>query len=215
MVGLEKTSCLIHRCAIYELLYLNGATAAPENLENSLEATAASENLENSMLSLYTAILKFLARAIERSKVEYSRRTRLSPPLIISQITASRRYSQRERLPSTSRMSRTWKKRSNGMPPSPKPIVLSGHTVKVRAMLTLWRYTGRVRELAKAAGRYQHVDIPSWATNRWHSAKTRRYQSSPKISRNWNSHTVSRVQEVRDPGMDIHHPVYESPQADQ
>jgi len=202
LVGLEKTACLIHRCAIYELLYLNGATAA-------------SENLENSMLSLYTAILKFLARAIERSKVEHSRGTRLSLPLILSQITASRRYSQRERLPPTSRMSRTWRKRSNGMPLSPKLIVLSGHTVKMRAMLTLWRYTGGVRELAKAAGRYQHVDVTSWATNRWHPAKTRRYQSSPKISQNCNSHTVSRVQEIRDPAMDIHHPVYEPPQADQ
>jgi len=145
LVGLEKTTCLIHRCAIYELLYLNGATAASENLENSIEATAvsenlensieataASENLENSMLSLYTAILKFLARSIERLRVEYSHRTRLSPPLIISQITTSRRYSQRERLPPTSRMSRTWRKQSSGMPPSPKPIVLSGHTVKMR-----------------------------------------------------------------------------------
>ena len=158
LVGLEKTAYLIDRCAVYELLYLN-------------EATEASRNLEKSMLWLYTAVLKFLAKAIESSKcAKYSRRTRLSPPLIISQITASRRYSQRERLPSTSRMSRTWRKRSNGMPLSPKPIVLTGHTVKMRAMLTLWRYTGGVRELAKAAGRYQHVDVTSWATNRWHPA---------------------------------------------
>ena len=51
LVGLEKTTCLIDRCTIYELLYIN---------ENS----AASKNLEKSILLLYTAILKFLAKAI-------------------------------------------------------------------------------------------------------------------------------------------------------
>jgi len=85
----------------------------------------------------------------------------------------------------------------------------------MRAMLTLWRCTDRVRELAKAAARYRHVDVTPWATNRWHTAKTRRYESSPKNPRNWNSHTVNRGQEIRDPEMDIHHPVYEPPQADQ
>jgi len=65
LVGLEKTACLIDRCAVYELLYLD-------------EATAASGNLEKSMLRLYTAILKFLAKATEKSKcAQYSRRTRL------------------------------------------------------------------------------------------------------------------------------------------
>ncbi|KAI5841657.1 hypothetical protein BZA05DRAFT_344843, partial [Tricharina praecox] len=59
LVGLEKTAYLIHRCAIYELLYFT-------------EATRASKNLELSMLALYVAILKFLAKAIQRSKVEYS-----------------------------------------------------------------------------------------------------------------------------------------------
>ena len=51
LVGLEKTACLIGRCTIYEHLYVN---------ENS----AASKNLEKSILRLYTAILKFLAKAI-------------------------------------------------------------------------------------------------------------------------------------------------------
>jgi len=34
LVGLEKTACLIDRCAVYELLYLNEATEASGNLEN-------------------------------------------------------------------------------------------------------------------------------------------------------------------------------------
>ena len=51
LVGFEKTAYLIGRCTIYEFLYIN---------ENS----AASKNLEKSILRLYTAILKFLAKAI-------------------------------------------------------------------------------------------------------------------------------------------------------
>ncbi|KAI5857243.1 hypothetical protein BZA05DRAFT_332021, partial [Tricharina praecox] len=62
LVGLEKTACIIDRCAIYEFLYLD-------------EATAGSVNLEKSMLRLYTAILKFLAKAIKRSKGEYPYRS--------------------------------------------------------------------------------------------------------------------------------------------
>ena len=78
LVGLEKTAYLIDRCAIYELLYLN-------------EATAASGNPEELMLRLYTVISKFLAKAIESSKcAKYSRRTRLLSPLILSQIATSR-----------------------------------------------------------------------------------------------------------------------------
>ena len=72
LVGLEKTACLIDRCAVYELLYLN-------------EATEASGNLEKSMLRLYTAILKFLAKAIASSKcAKHPRQTRLLSPLIFS-----------------------------------------------------------------------------------------------------------------------------------
>ena len=52
LVGLEKTAYLIDRCTVYELLYTNGGSAA-------------SRNLEKSILRLYTAILKFLAKAIE------------------------------------------------------------------------------------------------------------------------------------------------------
>ena len=51
LVGLEKTACLIDKCTIYELLYTNRFTA--------------SRNLEESILQLYTAILKFLAKAIK------------------------------------------------------------------------------------------------------------------------------------------------------
>ena len=60
LVGLEKTTCLIDRCTIYELLYIN---------ENS----AASKNLEKSLLRLYTAILKFLAKAIRMLDGEHFR----------------------------------------------------------------------------------------------------------------------------------------------
>ncbi|KAA8894561.1 hypothetical protein FN846DRAFT_786170, partial [Sphaerosporella brunnea] len=64
LIGLEKTACIIDRCKIYELLYLNGVSPS-------------SANLEKSMLRLYTAVLKFLAQAIKRSKGKCSRRTRL------------------------------------------------------------------------------------------------------------------------------------------
>ena len=63
LVGLEKTAYHIDRCTIYELLYIN---------ENS----AASKNLEKSILRLYTAILRFLAKAIRVQDGE-SLRTRL------------------------------------------------------------------------------------------------------------------------------------------
>ena len=52
LVGLEKTACLIDRCTVYEVLYTNGESAAPRNLEKSI-------------IRLYTAILKFLAKAIK------------------------------------------------------------------------------------------------------------------------------------------------------
>ena len=52
LVGLEKTACLIDRCTVYEVLYTNGDSAA-------------SKNLEKSILQLYTAILRFLAKAIK------------------------------------------------------------------------------------------------------------------------------------------------------
>jgi len=55
LIGLERIAYLIDRCTVYELLYLH-------------VGTAASVNLERSILSLYTAILKFLARAIQRLK---------------------------------------------------------------------------------------------------------------------------------------------------
>ena len=51
-VGLEKTAWLIDRCTVYEVLYTN-------------RGSAASRNLEKSILRLYTAVLKFLAKAIE------------------------------------------------------------------------------------------------------------------------------------------------------
>ena len=58
LVGLEKTACLIDRCAIYESL--------------CTDDSAASANLEKSILRLYTAILKFLAKSIKISNGKYS-----------------------------------------------------------------------------------------------------------------------------------------------
>ena len=60
LVGLEKTACLIDRCTVYELLYTNGDSAA-------------SKILEMSILRLYTAILKFFAKAIKLLNGKYSR----------------------------------------------------------------------------------------------------------------------------------------------
>ena len=51
LVGLEKTAYLIDRCAAYEVLYIGGGSDA-------------SKTLEESIIRLYTAILKFLAKAI-------------------------------------------------------------------------------------------------------------------------------------------------------
>jgi hypothetical protein len=56
LIGLEKTACIIARCAIYELLYLNRVQ------------TEAADNLEKSTIQLYTEILKFVAKAIAKSK---------------------------------------------------------------------------------------------------------------------------------------------------
>jgi len=64
MLGIEKTACIVDRCAVYEHLHLS-------------EATVASENLEKSISRLYTAILSFLAQAIQRSIGAHYRRTRL------------------------------------------------------------------------------------------------------------------------------------------
>ncbi|KAI5799542.1 hypothetical protein FPQ18DRAFT_253782, partial [Pyronema domesticum] len=55
LVGLENIAGLIHRCTLYELLYLS-------------EDSCSSKNLEKSMLRLYIAILKFLAKAINKLK---------------------------------------------------------------------------------------------------------------------------------------------------
>ena len=55
LVGLEKTACLIERCTVYEVLYNN-------------RGSDASKNLEESIIRLYTAILKFLAKAIRMLK---------------------------------------------------------------------------------------------------------------------------------------------------
>jgi hypothetical protein len=67
MVGVEKTSYIIDRCAVYELLYLK------------VEAKA-SRNLEKTLLLLYTTILKYLAKATKSLKGESPHHTRLHRP---------------------------------------------------------------------------------------------------------------------------------------
>jgi len=56
LIGLEKTSNLIDRCAIYESVYLRNINA--------------SKNLAKTILQLYVAILKYLANAIQASRGE-------------------------------------------------------------------------------------------------------------------------------------------------
>jgi hypothetical protein len=60
LIGLEKSACIISRCAIYELLYLNRAR------------TAAADNLVKSTVQLYREILKFVAKAITKFKGAFS-----------------------------------------------------------------------------------------------------------------------------------------------
>jgi hypothetical protein len=55
LIGLEKSSNLIARCAIYESVYLK-------------EDANISRSLEKVMLKVYTAILKYVAKAIEASR---------------------------------------------------------------------------------------------------------------------------------------------------
>ncbi|KAI5786153.1 hypothetical protein FPQ18DRAFT_296304, partial [Pyronema domesticum] len=54
-VGLENIAGLVHRCTLYELLYLS-------------EDSCGSKNLEKSIVRLYIAILKFLAKSIGKLK---------------------------------------------------------------------------------------------------------------------------------------------------
>jgi hypothetical protein len=58
LIGLEKSSNLIDRCAVYESVYFK-------------EGTTASKNLEGTILHLYIAILKYGVKAIKASKSEF------------------------------------------------------------------------------------------------------------------------------------------------
>ena len=58
LAGLEKVAYLLSRCKVYELLYLQGK---PSDQEDS---TWALDNLKETMVSLYAAVLRFLAKAI-------------------------------------------------------------------------------------------------------------------------------------------------------
>ncbi|KAF8417291.1 hypothetical protein EV426DRAFT_711742 [Tirmania nivea] len=57
LAGLGKIALLIDRCMVYELLYLN--------VDNT-----ASQNLKKSILSLYIAILKFLAQRLNEKRIK-------------------------------------------------------------------------------------------------------------------------------------------------
>jgi hypothetical protein len=60
LVGIEKATNIIGRCAIYEELYLASTASTP-----------AGETLEKHLLSLYASILRFLGRG----KEYYGKRT--------------------------------------------------------------------------------------------------------------------------------------------
>ena len=131
------------------------------------------------------------------------------PPLMLSQITTSRQYS-RERFPTTSMRSSSWRKLLDRMPLSPKLNVLLCHTAKKHrhAMLTLCSFTSWVRGAPNAVGRYQHDNVTAWTSNRQHATKTRRYESALAYknfpNRGWSTDTYcGRVREIRDPRMDI------------
>jgi hypothetical protein len=57
LIGLEKSSNLINRCAIYESIYLK-------------DGTTALITLEETMLQLYIAVLKYVVQAIKASRSE-------------------------------------------------------------------------------------------------------------------------------------------------
>ena len=96
LVALETIACLIHRCTVYEHSYLN-------------EQTEASKSLEKSLLQLCTAILRYLAKAIEESKSE-SFVSEAVPLLIVTQRPASRQYSPWERFKTASPKLRSGRK---------------------------------------------------------------------------------------------------------
>ena len=108
LVGLEKTACLIDRCAIYESLCTGDS--------------AASKNLEKSILRLYAAILKFFAGGIkilnggQHSGVSFTTADS-------SQIVTPSGQDSQDRFPICSMRSSSWKKLLDEMLLSPKPNV--------------------------------------------------------------------------------------------
>jgi hypothetical protein len=59
LTGVERLTNIISRCRIYEILYLDGIQY--EGAENAIHP--ATEKLEAALIALYTAVLKFLAKA--------------------------------------------------------------------------------------------------------------------------------------------------------
>jgi hypothetical protein len=59
LVGVKRMTNIVGRCRIYEILYLDGSQH--EGTENAIKP--AFENLEAALISLYTAVLQFLAKA--------------------------------------------------------------------------------------------------------------------------------------------------------
>ena len=131
------------------------------------------------------------------------------PPLIPPQLATSREHSL-DRFPTISMRSSSWKELLDRMLLPPNPNVLSCHTGKNHAMLTLCSFTSGVPEALGAAGRYQRGGVTARISNRRHTAKPRRYESSHKFPwtvvgpltlwqglrdlRSWNGDPISHTQ---------------------
>jgi len=117
LIGLEKTICIVARCAIYELLYLDRTR------------TAAASNLEKSIVKLYSEILKFVAKGIAKSKgvLPWIAFYGGVADSFISQRVTSQQLSQPRRRPTTSTMSGNWKRQWKRMLRQQELIVLSDY----------------------------------------------------------------------------------------
>ena len=60
-------------------------------------------------------------------------------------------------------------------------IIQPYHENAVARMLTLCSFTNGVRESSDAAGRYQHDNVTARTSNRQHTTKLRRYESTFKF----------------------------------
>ena len=105
------------------------------------------------------------------------------PPLIPPQLATSREHSL-DRFPTISMRSSSWKELLDRMLLPPNPNVLSCHTGKNHAMLTLCSFTSGVPEALGAAGRYQHDNVTARTPNRQYTTTSGRYECAYKIFSN-------------------------------